>query len=85
MKKVFLISYFVTLGISIILVIVGFILPPVGDINPNVLKAVGELMCFALIGGLPYTIQTAKSVHINTPSGSSIHIDTDTDTDNNES
>lgn len=42
---------------SIVLCVVGFILPPQGVIDPSVLTAVGELLGFATIGQLPLLLK----------------------------
>ena len=39
----------VTLGVSVALVITGFIVPPTGVIDGSVLNAVGELLAFAAL------------------------------------
>lgn len=42
--------FWITLGVSIALVVVGFILPPSGEVDGSVLTAVGELLGFAALG-----------------------------------
>lgn len=53
MKKIFKnikkIPFFICLSFSIILIIVSFIVPPVGKIDPSVLQAVGEVFLFATL------------------------------------
>lgn len=43
------ISFWVCLCTSLVLIALGFIVPPMGDINPSVLTAVGELFGFATL------------------------------------
>lgn len=43
------ISFWVCLCTSLVLIAVGFLVPPVGDIHPSVLTAVGELFGFATL------------------------------------
>lgn len=41
--------FWVCLCTSLVLLGIGFLLPPMGDINPSILKAVGELFGFATL------------------------------------
>lgn len=50
-----------TLGISLLLVIAGFLLPPTGVIDGSVLTAVGELLMFAVLAQIPSMIDSAKN------------------------
>ena len=43
------ISFWVCLCTSLVLIALGFLVPPVGDIHPSVLTAVGELFGFATL------------------------------------
>ena len=52
---------FVCFVISIILVIVGFILPPSGEIDNSVLIAVGELGFFSTLSRIPELIRALKN------------------------
>ena len=58
----------VTLIVSIVLFIGGFVVPPVGIIDGSVLTAVGMLLMFALIEKLPEAIKAGKSVKIKSGS-----------------
>ena len=53
MKKIFKdikkIPFFICLSFSITLIIVSFIIPPLGKIDPSVLQAVGEIFLFATL------------------------------------
>lgn len=63
------IAFWVCLIVSIALVALGFIVPPMGDINPRVLTAVGELFGFATLGVVADAIRygyDAKITHNNT-------------------
>lgn len=44
------VAFWVCAVISLVLICLGFILPPRGQIDPSVLKAVGELFGFATLG-----------------------------------
>ena len=44
------IAFWVCLGVSISLIISGFVLPPIGSIDNSVLTAVGELIGFSALG-----------------------------------
>ena len=50
--------------VSFVLLIAGFLLPPVGTIDPTVIKAVGELMGFAAIWMLPRAINAGKNIKL---------------------
>lgn len=56
------ISY-ITLVISVLLIIAGFCVPPTGIIDGSVLTAVGEIGLFTLIVNIPYYIEKAISIH----------------------
>lgn len=43
------ISFWVCLCTSLVLIALGFLVPPVGDIHPSILTAVGELFGFATL------------------------------------
>lgn len=44
------ISFWTLLGVSVILVVASFLIPPKGVIDPSVLAAVGEIMGFGSLG-----------------------------------
>ena len=73
------IVYFVAFGVSILLMVIGFIVPPTGAIDGSVLSAGGELLGFTLVWRLPEMIKAAKSVKVNTPAGASVEIECDDD------
>lgn len=52
---------FVCFVISIILVVIGFVLPPTGEIDNSVLIAVGELGFFATLSRIPELIRSLKN------------------------
>lgn len=43
------VSFWVCLCTSIVLLVLGFIVPPIGNIEPSILTAVGELLGFATL------------------------------------
>lgn len=43
------VAFWVCLGVSLVLLILGFAIPPLGVINPSVLTAVGEIFAFAAL------------------------------------
>lgn len=49
---------------SLILIIVSFIIPPTGQIDPSVLQGVAELFAFAALGAVFKTIDSSKEVNI---------------------
>ena len=56
--------YRITLVVSILLILGGFIVPPTGVIDGSVLTAVGLLLMFSLIEKLPEAIAAGRSVKI---------------------
>lgn len=42
--------FWVCLIVSLILIVLGFVVPPMGTIDPSVLTAVGEIFGFATLG-----------------------------------
>ena len=60
--------FYLTLAISLLLIIGGFLLPPMGIIDGSVLTAVGELLMFGVLAQVPALIDAAnngKSVKIS--------------------
>ena len=63
------ISFWVCLCTSLVLIALGFLVPPMGDIHPSVLTAVGELFGFATLAVVADAIRfgyDAKITHGNT-------------------
>ena len=52
---------YLTFAISLLLIIGGFLLPPMGIIDGSVLTAVGELLMFGVLAQLPAIIDAAKN------------------------
>ena len=52
--------FYLTFAISLLLIIGGFLLPPMGIIDGSVLTAVGELLMFGVLAQLPALIDAAK-------------------------
>ena len=53
--------FYLTLAISLLLIIGGFLLPPMGIIDGSVLTAVGELLMFGVLAQVPMLIDAAKN------------------------
>ena len=53
--------FYLTLAISLLLIIGGFLLPPMGIIDGSVLTAVGELLMFGGLAQVPALIDAAKN------------------------
>ena len=53
--------FYLTFAISLLLIIGGFLLPPMGIIDGSVLSAVGELLMFGVLAQLPSLIDAAKN------------------------
>ena len=56
--------FYVNLAVSILLIIVGFIVPPTGVIDGSVLTAVGLLLMFAVIEKIPEAIKAGRSIKV---------------------
>ena len=57
-------TFYVTLFISIALIVGGFIVPPTGEIDGSVLTSVGLLLMFAVVEKIPEAIAAGRSVKI---------------------
>ena len=53
--------FYLTFAISLLLIIGGFLLPPMGIIDGSVLTAVGELLMFGVLAQVPALIAAAKN------------------------
>ena len=53
--------FYLTFAISLLLIVGGFLLPPMGIIDGSVLTAVGELLMFGVLAQLPAIIDAAKN------------------------
>ena len=51
--------FWVCLMVALVLMLLGFYLPPMGEISPSVLEAVGWLFGFAALAKLCDTVNTA--------------------------
>lgn len=72
-KLVSSVPFWICSGVTIVLFVLGFIVPPTGEINPTVLTAGAELFGFATLAVVADAIRfgyDAKVTHGNT----SIHI-----------
>lgn len=74
--KASLIIFIATFVASLILICVGFIIPPTGVIDSSVITAVGELLGFAVVGQLPALIDKGYKIKV-------IHKDTTIEADDN--
>lgn len=53
--------FYLTLSISILLIVGGFFCPPMGIIDGSVLTAVGLLLMFSVIAQIPRLIEAARN------------------------
>lgn len=72
-------NFYFNLTVSVLLIVGGFLVPPVGIIDGSVLTAVGLLLMFSVIERVPEAIKAGKSVKIS-KCDSSVEIMTDTST-----
>lgn len=63
-KKHYIIAFFVSLGISIGLLITSFFLPPKGQISPSVLQATGELFLWPSLAFAAKAVEEGKNARI---------------------
>ena len=54
-------TFYLTLAISLLLIVGGFLLPPMGIIDGSVLTAVGELLMFGVLAQVPALTSAAKN------------------------
>ena len=54
-------TFYLTLAISLLLIVGGCLLPPMGIIDGSVLTAVGELLMFGVLAQVPALISAAKN------------------------
>ena len=54
-------TFYLTLAISLLLIVGGFLRPPMGIIDGSVLTAVGELLMFGVLAQVPALISAAKN------------------------
>lgn len=57
-------SFWITLLVSIGLIVGGFFCPPMGEIDGSVLSATGLLLAFAVIAQIPVMIESASHIHM---------------------
>ena len=60
-KVIVIVNVIVNFAISLLLIIGGFLLPPMGIIDGSVLTAVGELLMFGVLAQQPALISAAKN------------------------
>ena len=53
--------FYLSLAISLLLIVGGFLLPPMGIIDGSVLTAVGELLMFGVLAQVPHLLDAAKN------------------------
>ena len=57
-------TFYVNLVISILLIVGGFLVPPVGIIDGSVLTTVGLLLMFSVIEKIPEAIKAGKNIKV---------------------
>lgn len=55
-----MITFYITLAVSVGLTVGGFLVPPVGVIDGSVLTGVGLLLMFALVAQVPDIVKAAR-------------------------
>ena len=53
--------FYLSLAISLLLIVGGFLLPSMGIIDGSVLTAVGELLMFGVLAQVPHLLDAAKN------------------------
>ena len=54
-------TFRITLSLSILLIVCGFVCPPLGVIDGSVLTAIGMLLAIAILAQVPTLIEAAKA------------------------
>ena len=72
------ICFMVCFTVSVMLIVVGFLMPPRGEIDGSVLTAVGELVIFPTIAYGFRALMTGMELHINK---GDLHIEVSKDDD----
>ena len=57
-------TFYATLIVSILLLVAGFLCPPIGVIDGSVLSAVGLLLMFATLAKLPEAIRAGRNIRL---------------------
>lgn len=55
-------AFWLTLSVSIVLMVVSFLLPPMGEINPSVLQASSILLAFGCLGTVVRAVEKGTDV-----------------------
>lgn len=63
-KKHYIIAFFISLTISLGLIITSFFLPPTGDISPSVLQGVGELFAYPALAFAAKALEEGKTARM---------------------
>lgn len=58
------VSFWLCFVLSASFLIAGFIVPPLGEISPSVLTAVGELFAFGSLGTVIYGIEKGSDISL---------------------
>ena len=57
-------TFYINLVVSILLIVGGFLVPPVGIIDGSVLTAVGLLLMFSVIEKVPEAIKAGQNIKL---------------------
>jgi len=57
--------FYATFILSVLLIVGGFLCPPIGVIDGSVLSAVGLLLMFAAIARIPDAIKAGRSIKVS--------------------
>ena len=57
-------TFYINLVVSILLIVGGFLVPPVGIIDGSVLTAVGLLLMFSVIEKVPEAIKAGRNIKL---------------------
>lgn len=57
--------FWVCLLVSLVLIVLGFVVPPLGLIDPSVLTAVGEVFAFATLGVVADAIKEGYNARVS--------------------
>lgn len=57
-------TFYINLVVSILLIVGGFLVPPLGIIDGSVLTAVGLLLMFSVIETIPEAIKAGRNINL---------------------
>lgn len=63
--KIYVTVFIVSLIVAVLLIVVGFLIPPRGEIHPTVLTAVGLLLVWPVSYMVPEAVRAGREIRIS--------------------